>query len=308
MKRMFIVECVLVTTTLLAASVVVVQSSTSPTTVPTTAMASHTTSAMEQTAFPTTASTPTNASENTTTDHRYDHNGTTEYAGSTTSGQFITDSNTSTGASVDSTATLAKPDDETQQNTNASSLLSSEFELTSTWIIVIAVGGFTVLTAMPLVIIMILIVALGCVCKKYKRLKKRFTLPPLDTAATSNRTTTEKTTTTMNSDVILRNVVIVDGIDTGTNVAYGRTSTISESWDVRKNSMSMQNTTEADRQNYERNSIVMSGDNAAYGRMSTIVEGTTGVNDGFMVTQDDMGDDDGDPDYVINDVYDSIDT
>ena len=186
--------------------------------------------------------------------------------------------------------------------------MSSEFELTSTWIIVIAVGGFTVLTAMPLVIIMILIVALGCVCKKYKRLKKRFTLPPLDTAATSNRTTTEMTTTTMNSDVILRNVVIMDGIDTGTNVAYGRTSTISESWDVRKNSMSMQNTTEADRQNYERNSIVMSGDNAAYGRMSAIVEGTTGVNDGFMVTQDDMGDDDGDPDYVINDVYDSIDT
>lgn len=178
--------------------------------------------------------------------------------------------------------------------------------VTSTQLIIITVGGFTVLTAMPLVIIMILIMALGCMCKKYKGLKKRLTMPA-ENVASINHTT--EMTTTMDNDVLLRNIVILDGIDTGENVAYGRTSTVIESCDnnTRRNTMSIQST-ETDRQNYQSSNSVLledvgTGGNVAYGSMSVVIEDHG--NDG---TIQDTAEDDGDTDYVINDMYASIDT
>ena len=256
------------------------------------------TTTMEQTPFSTTIS-PTNATEPTITED----NMMTEHGGSTISSQLDTTPNNSTGRSdsVESTASMAKPD-ATRGNTNTSSLLSNDFVFTSTWILVIAVGGFTLLTAMPLLTIMMLIVALGCVCKQYKRMKKQL-IVATETVASNNDY--REMTTAMNSDVMLRNIVILDGIDTDTNVAYGQTSTVVESCDTRRNIMTTQNT-EADGQQYESNNIVMTGDSVAYGRTSVLVEATTGC-DG-MATQDDSVETDGESDYVISDVYASIDT
>ena len=134
---------------------------------------------------------------------------------------------------------------------------------------------------------------------------------PLDTVASSNRTTAEMTTV-MNNDEILRSIVILDGIDTDTNVAYARTSTMSESQDIRKNTMTTPNTEAAGGCNYNRHTstssmmMMMSGDSAAHGRLSLVVEGTAAGGEEEMAMQDDTAEDDGDEDYVINDMYDSI--
>ena len=216
---------------------------------------------------------------------------------------------TSNGTSVESTATVTELEGTLRDNnTSSSSSISNRLVLSTTWKIVIIAGEFTLLTALPLVIIMILIVALGCMCKKYKRLKRRFTMP-LDTVASSNRTTAEMTTV-MNNDEILRSIVILDGIDTDTNVAYARTSTMSESQDIRKNTMTTPNTEAAGGCDYNRHtstsSMMMSGDSAAHGRLSLVVEGTAAGGEEEMAMHDDTAEDDGDEDYVINDMYDSI--
>ena len=295
---MIVAQCVLV------AALVLVHSTSSPTMPTTTAMETSTatptvdTSTTDQNVTLSTTTSPPATSEDVSEPAITDDT-TTENARMTTTDRLATFFNI-TSTFVESIATMAKP--KVTNETNMLSSLSNGFVFTSTWIIVIAVGGFTLLTAMPLLIIMILIVALGCMCKKYKRMKKRLIMPA-ETVASNNDY--REMTTAMNSDVVLRNIVILDGIDTGTNVAYGQTSTVVESCDIRKNTMSTQNT-KADGQNYESNNIVMTGDNVAYGRMSVVVEGTTGCDD--MATQDDTAEDDGDTDYVINDVYDSIDT
>jgi hypothetical protein len=286
---MFTIQCVLVT--ILAAASVLVHS-TSPTAVPTTAIDYITTT--EEAASSTTSS-RTDSSELTTT--------------------AATDDDNATESTTSSTATMTEPEI-TLGKTNATSS-SNHFVFTSTWIIVFAVGGFTVLTALPLVIIMILIVALGCMCKKHKRLKKRFAMP-LDTITSSNRTTTEMTTVT-NNDYAVRNILILDGIDTGNNVAYARTSTISESRDIMQNTMMIPNTEEAGGGgcNYKRHSTMMmtpGGDSVAYASMSMVVQGTAAAagdaaaSDDKMAMQDDIEEDEGDSDYVINDMYDCIDT
>ena len=290
---MIVAQCVLV------AALVLVHSTSLLAMPNTTAMVTSTatTSTTEQNVTLSTTTSPTTTSEDISGPAITD-NTTTENAGMTTD-QLATFSN-NTSTSVESIATVTKP--KLTNETNMLSLLNNDFVFTSTWIIVIAVGGFTLLTAMPLLIIMILIVALGCVCKKYKRMKKRL-IAPAETVASNDY---REMTTAMNSNVVLRNIVILDGIDTGTNVAYGRTSTVVESCDIRKNTMTTQNT-EADGQNNKsNNNIVMTGDNVAYGRMSVLVEGTAGCDD--MATQDDTEEADGDADYVINDMYDSIDT
>ena len=290
---MFIVQCVLVT---LAATHVVVDS-TSPTTVPTTAMD------MSMSTTTETATTTSSRSTQESTIADDDIMTTDQAVGSTTS--FTADLS-STSAEIN--ATTATPE-VTHGNINAPLLTINGFEFNTLWTVVLAAGGFTLLTVLPLLIIMILIVALGCMCKKYKRLQKRLTMQQ-ETVASSNHTATEMTTAMNNSDVVLRNIVILDGIDTGTNVAYGRTSTIVESCDIRKNAMTTENATEADEQINETNDdIVMTGDNVAYSMMSEVVEGATGpgADDNETVVQDDTGEDDGEEDYVINDMYASID-
>ena len=131
---------------------------------------------------------------------------------------------------------------------------------------------------------------------------------PAETVASGNHITELTTTTTMDNDVIMRNTVIMDDIDTGDNVAYGRMSTVVESCDIRRNTMTTQST-ETDRQNCESNTNIVlledidTGGNVAYGRMSVVVEGQ-----GDDMTLQDTAEDDEDTDYVINDMYASIDT
>ena len=278
---MFTIESVLIT---FVAAVVLAQS-TSPTTMPTTAM-----------------------NINITTDP--------EEMGSATDDYNITD--TSKYTSVESTAAMTELEGTLgDNNATSSSPLSNRFVLSTTWKIVIIVGGFTVLTALPLVIIMILIVALGCMCIRYKRLKNRLSMP-LDTIIAGSNCTTMEMTTMMNNnqyDEVPRNIVILDGIDTDTNVAYGRTSTMmSESQDIRKSIMITPNTEAAGERDYNRNTssssiLMMSGGSAAHGRLSTVsvVEGTVAAGDEEeMALHNDTAEDDGDDDYVINDMYDSI--
>ena len=280
---MFTIESVLITTTFVAA--VVLAQSTSPTTVPTAAM-----------------------NINITPDP--------EEMGSAADDYNTTDT-TQNDTSMESTAAMTELEGTLgDNNATSSSPLSNRFVLSTTWIIVIIVGGFTVLTALPLVIIMILIVALGCMCIRYKRLKKRFSMP-LDNIASSNCTTMEMTTMMNNNqyDEVPRNIVILDGIDTGTNVAYARTSIMmSESQDIRKSIMITPNTEAAGERDCNRNTssssiLMMSGGSAAHGRLSmvSVVEGTVAAGDEEeMALHNDTAEDDGDDDYVINDMYDSI--
>ena len=279
---MFTIESLLITTTFVAA--VVLAQSTSPTTMPTTAM-----------------------NINIIIDP--------EEMGSAADDDNTTD--TSNDTSVESTAAMTELEGTLgANNATSSSPLSNLFALSTTWKIVIIVGGFTVLTALPLVIIMILIVALGCMCIRYKRLKKRLSMP-LDNIASSNCTTMEMTTVMNNNqyDEVPRNIVILDGIDTNTNVAYGRTSTMmSESQDIRKSITITPNTEAAGERDYNRNTssssiMMMSGGSAAHGRLSTVsvVEGTVAAGDEEeMALHNDTAEDDGDDDYVINDMYDSV--
>ena len=141
---------------------------------------------------------------------------------------------------------------------------------------------------------------------------------PLDTIIAGSNCTTMEMTTMMNNnqyDEVPRNIVILDGIDTDTNVAYGRTSTMmSESQDIRKSIMITPNTEAAGERDYNRNTssssiLMMSGGSAAHGRLSTVsvVEGTVAAGDEEeMALHNDTAEDDGDDDYVINDMYDSI--
>ena len=140
---------------------------------------------------------------------------------------------------------------------------------------------------------------------------------PLDTIASSNCTTTEMTTVMNNNqyDEVPKSIVILDGIDTDTNVAYARTSTMmSESQDIRKNIMTTPNTEAAGERHYNRNTssssiLMMSGGSAAHGRLSivSVVEGTVAAGDEEeMALHNDTAEDDGDDDYVINDMYDSV--
>lgn len=140
---------------------------------------------------------------------------------------------------------------------------------------------------------------------------------PLDNIASSNCTTMEMTTVMNNNqyDEVPRNIVILDGIDTNTNVAYGRTSTMmSESQDIRKSITITPNTEAAGERDYNRNTssssiMMMSGGSAAHGRLSTVsvVEGTVAAGDEEeMALHNDTAEDDGDDDYVINDMYDSV--
>ena len=125
------------------------------------------------------------------------------------------------------------------QRTRASTL-GNGLALSSTWIIVIAVGIFTVVTVLPLVIIMILIVALGCVCKTYRRLKKRLNNIVSQEIVASNNYGRDLTTNTMEGDVVLKNIVMLQDIDTDDNVAYGQVNTVVDSHSAGDTDMTMQ--------------------------------------------------------------------
>ena len=190
----------------------------------------------------------------------------------------------------------------TLSSVESTATMTNGFVFTSTWILVIAVGGFTLLTAMPLLIIMILIVALGCTCKKYKRMKKRL-IAPTEIVASNNYY--GEVPTAMESDVERRNIICLDDIDTGENVAYGQTTAVVERCNAADNIvMTMQNA-ETDRQSSESssNNVAMVED-TGHDRMSTEVKGRDDTN-----TEDDTRETNVETDYgsyVINDLYDSI--
>ena len=247
---------------------------------------------------------------------------TTEFDGTTepvttcdtteTTDQLSTPTDSISTYADSSIATMAEPK-VTHGDTNApsSSSLSNGFELTSTWIIVTVVGGFTVLTAMPLVTIMILIVALGCVCKKYKRLKKQLFVPT-EVVASSNYCTEMTTSTAKESDIVLTNIIFLDdNIDTDDNVAYGHMARVVERCDMADNMPTMQNV-ETDRARETResshNNLAMVKDNTVgntdHDRMSTGVKD----HDDNTISEDDAAEANGETDYVINDLYESIPT
>ena len=277
---MIVAQCVLV------AALVLVYS-TSSLTMPTTAMNTPSTSTPEQNVTSYTTISPQAISE--------DDNMTTENTGTTTD-QLATFFNI-TSTSVESIATMTKP--KVTNETNVLSSLNNDFVFTSAWIIAIAVGGFTLLTAMPLLIIMILIVALGCMCKKYKRMKKRL-ITPTEIVASNNHY--GEMPTAMESGVELRNILYLDDIDTGENVAYGRTTAVVERCDIADN-MTMQNA-ETDRQSCETRNNIATVEDIAQDGMSTEVKGCDNMN-----IEDNTAETNGETDcgsYVINDLYDSI--
>ena len=220
---------------------------------------------------------------------------------------------TTSGSYVESTATVTKLEETLgHNNASSSSSISNRFVFTTTWKIVIIAGEFTVLTALPLVIIMILIVALGCMCKKYKRLKNRLIMP---TEIVASNNYSREMTTAMESGVMLSNIKFLDDdIDTGDNVAYGQMTRVVEGRDnMPDNIMTMQNA-DTDRQSGEssNDNIVTVEDNTAgstdHDRMSTEVRGH---DDGTAAEDDDTAESNGDSEtecgsYVINDLYESI--
>ena len=190
-------------------------------------------------------------------------------------------------------------------NMTSSSPLSNRFILSTTWIIIIIVGGFTVLTALPLVIIMILIVALGCICKKYKRLKNRL-ITPTEIVASNNYN--REMTTAMEDGVMLSNIKFLDvDIDTGDNVAYGQITRVVEAHDNTADN----NNADTDRQSDETandNVVTVEGGNTAG---STEHDGmgaeVIGHDDG--ATAESNGDSETEcGSYVFNDLYESIQT
>ena len=194
-------------------------------------------------------------------------------------------------------------------NATSSSPLSNRFVLSTTWIIVIIVGGFTVLTALPLVIIMILIVALGCICKKYKRLKNRIITPT--EIVTSNNYNREMTTA-MEDGVTLSNIKFLDvDIDTGDNVAYGQITRVVEGRDNTADNiiMTIQNA-DTDRQSDETandNIVTVEGNTAGSTEHDGMGAEVKGHDDG--ATAESNGDSETEcGSYVFNDLYESIQT
>ena len=290
---MIIAQCVLLTSLATIALVLPAHS----TTLPTAEIATTTGPTM-------TAILPTTAESAEITSTRIDVQPTTTALFQAT---FITEP-----ATTCDTATMAKPKvTHGDANAPSSSSLSDGFELTSTWIIIIAVGEFTVLTAMPLVIIMILIVAFGCVCKKYKRLKKQLFVPT-EVVASSNYCTEMTTSTVKESDIVLTNIIFLDdNIDTDDNVAYGHMARVVERCDMADNMPTMQNA-ETDRARETRES--------SHNNLATVEDNTigntdhdrtsTGVkdHDDNTISEDDAAEANGETDYVINDLYESIRT
>ena len=232
----------------------------------------------------------------------------TEFGGTTTATDQLT---TSSNATSDSYVAMTELEGTLgHNNASSSSSISNRFVLSTTWKIVIIAGEFTVLTALPLVIIMILIVALGCMCKKYKRLKNRLIMP---TEIVASNNYSREMTTAMESGVMLSNIKFLDDdIDTGDNVAYGQMTRVVEGRDnMPDNIMTTQNT-DTDRQS-GASSIdnVMTvedngADNTDHDGMSTEVKDH---DDGTAAEEDDTAESNGQSEcgsYVINDLYESI--
>ena len=191
-------------------------------------------------------------------------------------------------------------------NATSSSPLSNLFVLSTTWIIVIIVGGFTVLTALPLVIIMILIVALGCICKKYKRLKNRL-ITPTDIVASNNYN--REMTTAMEDGVMLSNIKFLDvDIDTGDNVAYGQITRVVEAHDNTADNMPIQNA-DTGRQSDETandNVVTVEGNTAGSTEHDGVGTEVKGHDDG--ATAESNGDSETEcGSYVVNDLYETVD-
>ena len=230
---------------------------------------------------------------------------TTQFDGTTVAtDELATSSNASY---VESTAAMTELEVTLGDNNVSSSLLSNWFVLSTTWKIVIIVGGFTVLTALPLVIIMILIVALGCMCKKYKRLKNRL-ITPTEIVASNNYS--REMTTAMEDGVTLSNIKFLDiDIDTGDNVAYGQMTRVVEGRDNTADNMTIQNADPYMRSNETTNDnvVTVEGNTAGSTEHDGMGAEVKGHDDG--ATAESNGDSETEcGSYVFNDLYESIQT
>ena len=209
------------------------------------------------------------------------------------------------------------------QGTGFSSIIfsSDAFTFTPTVILLVGVGGFAVLVALPLLIIMILIVALGCVCKKYKRLKKRFTLlpPPPQIIASTTQSREPPTSSEKENSVILKNIEMLNVSENGTEYIVVESQAVAKEDDSSTVQQTQQTSDEKGSETKNDGLTVDApmvddidtGDNVAYGRLSLLSESHDVARDEASNLEDREEEVDRDTDetgsYVINDLlYSSI--